>query len=70
MQCFNVHINFDSSLFGGRSVEITGSGFGTNVSAVEVSFGSAVCDVFSVSDTTINCTTRSSSAVHYITNNA
>ena len=51
-------------------MEIIGDGFGTNSSAVQVSFGGTTCDVFNVTMTSVKCTTRSSSFVHIVTNNA
>ena len=56
------------SVFGGQTVEITGSGFGTDASAVDVSFGHSVCSVSGATDTMITCTTESAAAVHYVNN--
>ena len=49
-------------------MEITGSGFGMNASAVEVSFGQTVCSVSDVTDTAITCTTQSAATTHYVNN--
>lgn len=56
------------SVFGGQTVEIIGSGFGTNASVVDVSFGHNVCSVIDATDTMIMCTTGSAATVHYVNN--
>lgn len=49
-------------------MEITGSGFGTDPSVVNVFFGQGVCSVSDATDTTITCTTESTATVHYVNN--
>ena len=56
------------SVFGGQTVEITGNGFGTDTSAVDVSFGHCNCSVNDTTDTMITCTTESTAMVHYVNN--
>ena len=49
-------------------MEITGSGFGTDPSVVNVTFGQSVCSVSDATDTMITCTTESTATVHYVNN--
>ncbi|XP_071946022.1 fibrocystin-L-like [Antedon mediterranea] len=56
------------SLQGGTTVFITGSGFGTNTSLVDVSFGFVTCDITDLNDDLIQCTSGSSGVVHTVTN--
>lgn len=49
-------------------MEITGSGFGTDASAVDVTFSHSVCSVSGATDTMITCTTESAATVHYVNN--
>ena len=48
----------EGSLGGGTRVTIAGSGFGSTVSDVKVSFGDSLCDVISVNVSTIVCVTH------------
>ena len=59
-----------SSLFGGHTIGISGNGFGTSSNGVVVAIGNTGCQVRTVTDTQILCTTMSSAARHRITNNA
>ncbi|XP_033119893.1 fibrocystin-L-like [Anneissia japonica] len=56
------------SLQGGTKVFITGSGFGSNASLVDVNFGHVPCKVMSVEDELIECISGSSGTVHEVTN--
>ncbi|XP_033119895.1 fibrocystin-L-like [Anneissia japonica] len=56
------------SLQGGTKVYVTGSGFGTNMSLVEVLFGHVPCKVSDVTDDQIMCISGSSGVVHEVTN--
>ncbi|XP_076438726.1 fibrocystin-L-like isoform X2 [Babylonia areolata] len=51
---------------GGTLLTITGSGFGTSTGAVLVGVGGATCDVQTVNDTQITCTTNSATSGDYL----
>ena len=53
---------------GGTRVTIAGSGFGSTVSDVKVSFGDSLCDVVSVNVSTIVCVTRANVAGNHTMN--
>ena len=67
---FSIDGVFSSSLLGGQSIIIEGSGFGTDKNNVIVSMGSQNCTVESIADTQIVCVTSSTAQTHKITNNA
>lgn len=56
------------SLQGGTKVTITGSGFGTNDTFVDVMVGDFQCDVESVTNTQIVCLIEKAGKVHQVTN--
>ena len=56
------------SLQGGTRLTITGRGFGTNDTEVEVDVGDFICDVQSLSNTQIVCQIEEAARVHTITN--
>ena len=56
------------SLQGGTKLTITGAGFGTNESLVDVSVGDFTCDVDSVQNTQIVCQIENMAVVHPVTN--
>ena len=56
------------SLQGGTILTITGVGFGTNDTLVDVSVGDFVCDLDSVDDTLIVCQIEDTAVVHSVTN--
>ena len=58
----------EGSISGGTRVAIAGSGFGSTVSDVKVSFGDSLCDVLSVNVSTIVCVTRANVAGNYTMN--
>lgn len=56
------------SLAGGRPIQITGQGFGTNATVVKAMIGDYPCKVTAVSDTLLECTTGGASNVKPIDN--
>lgn len=56
------------SVLGGTQLTITGSGFGTNASIVDVNIGSVDCAVSGVSNTEIVCDISQAGFTHHITN--
>lgn len=59
------------SVLGGHTIAIQGKGFGDVMSGVVVAMGNrAKCKIDTISDTSIQCTTSSSSVIHSVTNNA
>lgn len=56
------------SIQGGTRLTVTGTGFGTNDSLVDVSVGDFDCDVESVSNTEIVCLIGHAGRVHEVTN--
>ncbi|XP_052805044.1 fibrocystin-L-like isoform X2 [Mya arenaria] len=53
---------------GGSILTITGVGFGTNESLVDVNFGDIDCEVDTVTDTQIVCETSTATKTHIVTN--
>ena len=51
------------SVVGGTEVTITGSGFGTDKTKLNVEFGELECHVTSVTDTVIKCDTEAAESV-------
>lgn len=56
------------SLLGGTKLTITGSGFGTNDTLVDVSVGDVECKVETVTDTKIVCEIADAAKTHQVTN--
>ena len=56
------------SLQGGTKLTITGLGFGTNDSLVEVDVGDFVCDIQDLSNSQIICQIEEAVTVHSVTN--
>ncbi|XP_052286416.1 fibrocystin-L-like [Dreissena polymorpha] len=56
------------SIQGGTTLTITGSGFGTNDSLIEVNVGDLQCDVTSVTNTQVLCDIEQGGSIHRITN--
>ena len=56
------------SLQGGTKLTITGLGFGTNVSLVEVDVGDFMCDIQDLSNSQIICQIEEAVTVHSVTN--
>lgn len=56
------------SIQGGTTLTITGSGFGTNDSLVDVNVGDLQCDVKSVTNTQVLCDIEQGGQIHRITN--
>ena len=63
-------LSFSRSLLGGQLVDITGEGFGSELTQLEVSLGNYPCDLREVSDTLIRCVTSPTTTTHIIDNNA
>lgn len=55
--------------FGGCRLTITGRGFNTDCSKVDINFGPASCIVSSCTATSVECTLEYAAAVHRVTNN-
>jgi len=53
---------------GGRGIQITGQGFGTNATVVKAMIGDYPCEVTGVSDILLECTTGAASNVKSIDN--
>ena len=56
------------SLQGGTRLTITGLGFGSNDTEVEVDVGDFMCDVQSLSNTQIVCQIEEAARIHTVTN--
>ena len=56
------------SLQGGTKLTITGLGFGTNDSLVEVDVGDFMCDIHDLSNSQIICQIEEAVTVHSVTN--
>ena len=56
------------SVFGGQRIHVTGAGFGTNSSLVNVQLGDNPCDIEYVTNDLIQCVTRTSSITHHVDN--
>lgn len=56
------------SLLGGTKLTITGSGFGTNDTLVDVSVGDVNCITYTVTDTEIVCEIDDAAKTHEVTN--
>ena len=54
------------SLYGGTDVSISGQGFGTNSSAVEVAVGPHQCDISAIQNDLIVCRISDTGATHVI----
>lgn len=57
------------SLLGGQLLDISGEGFGTEPSLIEVLLGDHPCNVKEMSDTLIRCVTSPATTTHIIDNN-
>ena len=62
--------SINRSIFGGHTLVIEGNGFGDNKTAINVMIGDTQCTVDSVTDSQIECTTKSTTITHQVTNNA
>ena len=69
MHCCVIHTSH-SSLLGGQLLDITGGGFGTDPSQIEVLLGDHPCNVEVMADSLIRCVTSSTTTTHIIDNNA
>ena len=58
------------SMVGGTEMIITGHGFGSNASCIDVVIGTSRCETKEVNDTHIKCMTPSSAKVVTVSNNA
>ena len=56
------------SLQGGTILTITGTGFGTNTSLVDVDVGNFDCVVSTATNTKINCQIGNAGTIHEVTN--
>ena len=56
------------SLFGGTVLTITGSGFGSNISNINISVSKTKCDVINVTNSVIICQLAFPSNTHFVTN--
>ena len=56
------------SLQGGTKLTITGTGFGTNDSIVDIKVGDSACDVETVANTEVVCKIASAGKTHAVTN--
>lgn len=56
------------SLMGGTKLTITGSGFGQNITDIEVSIGGVQCEVTTASEDELECVLQSGQKTFYVTN--
>ena len=71
-KCIADSINFfpcNRSLFGGQVIAISGRGFGSNSSQIDIDFGGRSCELIRTTDSEVMCVTTPASRIYQVNNN-